>query len=155
METTDRIAKTGAVEGAVQPTKKSSWTDYLVLLGRALFVTIFFMSAPLHFTSGTIAYAANQGVPFAGILVPISGAIALLGALSVLLGYYAKIGAWLLILFLVPVTLTMHNFWAVSDSSMAQIQQIMFLKNLSMLGGALLIAHFGAGPRSLDALRKH
>jgi putative oxidoreductase len=47
----------------------------------------------------------------------------------------------------------LHNFWAVADPMMAQMQQTMFLKNLSMLGGALLIAHFGAGPLSVDALR--
>jgi putative oxidoreductase len=49
------------------------------------------------------------------------------------------------------VTLMMHNFWAIADPQMAQLQQGMFMKNLSMLGGALLIAHFGAGPVSLDA----
>src|SRR6516165_1475326 len=70
--------------------------------------------------------------------------------LSVLLGYRARLGAWLVILFLVPVTIMFHNFWAVRDPMMAQIQQGFFLANLSRLGGALLIAHFGAGPFSLD-----
>jgi putative oxidoreductase len=70
---------------------------------------------------------------------------------SVLLGYRARLGAWLLMLFLMPVTVMMHNFWAVKDPMMAQIQQGFFLANLSRLGGALLIAHFGAGPLSLDA----
>ena len=54
-------------------------------------------------------------------------------------------------LFLVPVTLMMHKFWAVPDPMMAQMQMIMFMKNISMLGGALLISQFGAGPLSLDA----
>ena len=81
------------------------------------------------------------------------GLLALAGALSILLGYRAKIGAWLLVLFLVPVTLAMHNFWAVHDPMMMQIQMGMFMKNVSILGGALLIAHFGAGPLSLDARR--
>jgi len=60
------------------------------------------------------------------------------------------VGALLLVLFLVPVTFTMHNFWAVQDPMMALMQQAMFMKNLSMLGGALLIAYFGSGPASLD-----
>jgi putative oxidoreductase len=47
----------------------------------------------------------------------------------------------------------MHNFWAVKDPMMAQIQMAMFLKNLTMLGGALLISQFGAGRWSLDARR--
>ncbi|PYO38913.1 MAG: DoxX family protein, partial [Gemmatimonadetes bacterium] len=63
----------------------------------------------------------------------------------------AKIGAWLLVLFQVPVTLMMHNFWAVTDPMMRGIQIAMFMKNISMLGGALLIAYFGSGPLSLDA----
>jgi putative oxidoreductase len=81
--------------------------------------------------------------------------IALAGGLSIVLGYHARIGGWLLVLFLVPVTLMMHKFWAATDPQMAQMQQAMFLKNVSMLGGALLIAHFGAGPLSLDARRNH
>ncbi len=62
--------------------------------------------------------------------------------------------AWLLVLFLVPVTLAMHNFWAVHDPMMAQIQMAMFMKNVSILGGALLISQFGSGPLSLDSRRK-
>ena len=126
---------------------------FITLVGRILFAAIF-LAAPLgHFSQQTIGYAAQQGVPGAQWLVPLSGLIALAGGLSVLLGYKARIGAWLLVLFLVPVTLTMHNFWVVQDPMMAQIQQAMFFKNLSMLGGALLIARFGAGPLSLDARR--
>lgn len=123
---------------------------YLVLIGRILFSAIFIMSAPGHFTESTIDYATAQGVPLATIAVPLSGLIALTGALSVLAGYRAKFGAWLLVLFLVPVTLMMHDFWAIADAAAAEIQRIMFMKNLSMLGGALLITHFGGGPLSLD-----
>jgi putative oxidoreductase len=126
---------------------------YVVLAGRVLYVAIFLVAAPAHFSQQTVGYAAQQGVPIAGLLVPLSGVIALAGGFSVLLGYQARIGAGLLVLFLVPVTVMLHNFWAVTDPMMAQMQQAMFLKNLSMLGGALLIAHFGAGPLSLDALK--
>ena len=78
---------------------------------------------------------------------------ALAGGLSILLGYLAKIGTWLIVLFLVPVTLMMHIFWTVSDPMAAQVQMIMFMKNVSMLGAALLISQFGAGPFSLDRRR--
>jgi putative oxidoreductase len=124
---------------------------YLVPLGRALFVAIFLTSAPEHFARGTIEHAAAQGVPLASLAVPFSGVLALLGGLSVLLGYHARIGALFLVAFLVPVTLMMHRFWGVPDPSAAQLQEIMFMKNVSMLGGALLIAYFGAGPVSIDA----
>lgn len=123
---------------------------YIVLLGRIFFALIFITSGPGHFSAKTIAYAASQGVPLANLAVPLSGIIAILGGLSIALGYQSRIGAWLLVLFLVPVTLMMHNFWAITDAQAHMIQQIMFMKNLSMLGGALLISHFGAGPISFD-----
>src|ERR1700681_1340831 len=124
-----------------------------VVLGRFFFALIFLMSGPLHFSKQEVAYAAAQGVPLASILVPFSGVLALAGGLSILLGYRAKLGAWLIVLFLVPVSLMMHKFWTVTDPIMAQLQMILFMKNVSMLGGALLISHFGAGPFSLDARR--
>jgi putative oxidoreductase len=123
----------------------------LVLLGRLFFVLIFVMAGPNHFRSQTIAYAASQGVPLASIAVPASGIIAILGGLSILLGYRAKLGAWLIALFLVGVTPMLHNFWTVADPMMCQMQMIMFMKNVSMLGAALLITQFGSGPWSLDS----
>src|SRR5580698_11639075 len=131
--------------------EQASVNALVTLAGRILFAAIFILSGFFHFSPQEIAYAAHVGVPMAGFLVPASGLLALAGALSILLGYRAKIGAWLLVLFLVPVTLAMHNFWAVHDPMMAQIQMAMFMKNVSILGGALLISQFGAGPLSLDA----
>jgi putative oxidoreductase len=131
--------------------KDRTLSPALVLLGRFLFVAVFLLAAPMHFTHQDIAYAAAAGVPAASFLVPASGLLALVGALSVLLGYRARQGAWLLVLFLVPVTLAMHNFWAEKNPVMAQMQLAMFFKNVSILGGALLISQFGPGPMSLDA----
>jgi len=131
----------------------SSWQGAVVVLGRFLFALIFLMAGANHFNKQTIGYAASQGVPLASIAVPLSGVVAIAGGLSILLGYRAKIGAWLIVLFLVPVSLMMHKFWTVTDPMMAQIQMILFMKNVSMLGGALLITQLGAGPFSLDARR--
>ena len=125
----------------------------IVFFGRLLFALIFLMSGPMHFSSQTIAYAASQGVPLASIVVPFSGLLAIVGGLSILLGYRAKIGAWLIAVFLVGVT-PLHNFWAVSDPMMHQMQFVMFLKNLTMLGGALLVSQLGAGPWSIDARKQ-
>jgi len=122
----------------------------VVVLGRLLFALIFVMAGANHFNKQTIGYAASQGVPLASIAVPLSGMLAILGGLSILLGYRAKLMAWLIVLFLIPVTLMMHKFWTVTDPMM-QIQMVMFMKNVSMLGSALLISYFGAGPFSLDA----
>jgi uncharacterized membrane protein YphA (DoxX/SURF4 family) len=80
-----------------------------------LFVLIFLIAGPNHFAKQTIAYAASQGVPLASLAVPLSGILALAGGLSVLLGYRARVGAWLIALFLVLVTFMMHKFWIVHD----------------------------------------
>jgi putative oxidoreductase len=117
---------------------------------------VFLMAAFSHFSAATISYAADQGVLFPTVVVPLAGLLAAAGGLSIALGYRAKLGAALLVVFLVPVTLSMHAFWRVSDPGFAAIQQAMFMKNVSLLGGALLVAYFGAGPLSLDARRaKH
>lgn len=129
----------------------STGSKVIVLLGRILFSAIFLIAAPSLFSIGTIAYAAQAGVPFAKFLVPAAAVLAIVGGLSVLLGYRARLGAWLLVAFLVPVTLYMHRFWGIADAAAVQTQMVNFMKNASMLGGALLIAKFGAGPLSLDA----
>lgn len=131
----------------------SFWQGAVVVLGRFLFSLIFVMAGANHFNRQIIGYAASQGVPWASIAVPLAGVLAIAGGLSIMLGYRARLGALLIVLFLVPVSFMMHKFWTVQDPMMAQIQMIMFMKNLSMLGGALLISHFGAGPFSLDARR--
>ena len=127
----------------------SSASAPVIFLGRLSFVLIFMMAGFTHMAKQTIAYAASQGVPAASVLVPLSGIIALVGSFSILLGYRAKLGAWLIVLFLIGVT-PLHKFWGVSDPMMQQLQMAMFMKNIAMLGGALLITQFGSGPWSLD-----
>ena len=127
---------------------------YSVLVGRLLYSLIFLLAGLGHFSQGTINYAAAHGVPWATVAVPVSGILALLGGLSVALGYKAKWGAGLLVLFLLPVTVMLHNFWAMQDPVIAQMHQAMFMKNVSILGGALLIFNFGSGPLSLDAWQR-
>jgi putative oxidoreductase len=133
-----------------RPARGADMLRYAVPFGRFLFALIFLMAGLTHFNSETIAYAASQGVPLASVAVPLSGVLALAGGLSVALGYKTRIGALLLVLFLVPVTLMMHRFWGLSDPQAAMMQQGMFMKNLSMLGGAILLGYFGAGPLSID-----
>ncbi len=124
---------------------------YSVLAGRVLFSSLFVIAGLGHFSSQEIGYAAAQGVPLASIIVPMSGIMAIVGGLSIALGYKAKWGAALVVLFLVPVTITMHDFWSVTDPLAAQDQMAHFMKNVSLLGSALIIFYFGAGPLSLDA----
>jgi putative oxidoreductase len=127
---------------------------FLFPLGRSLFALNFVLALPYHFTRGAVQAAAEQGVPFPAILVPLSGVLALAGGLSIAIGYKARWGAWALIAFLVPVTLWMHAFWKLSDPHTYFVEQVLFLKNITTLGGALLISQFGAGPISIDQQHK-
>jgi len=61
---------------------------------------------------------------------------------------------WLLVVFLIPVTLMMHDFWSIKDPMMAQMQMVMLMKNVSMLGGALFISQVGPGELSFDSQRQ-
>jgi putative oxidoreductase len=123
---------------------------YIVLVGRILFSIIFINSGFYHFSQAAVDYAKSQSVPMAEVLVPFSGILAILGGLSIVIGYKARIGAWLIIAFLIPITIMMHGFWHFNDPAEQQMQMTMFLKNTSMLGAAFLIAWFGAGPLSID-----
>lgn len=130
---------------------ESEASKYIVLLGRICYSAIFILASINHFSRATISWAASQGVPMASVFVPLSGLIGLLGGLSILLGYKARYGAWLVVIFLIPITFSMHQFWNEPDPMVVKMQQIMFLKNLSMIGAALLISRFGSGPFSVSS----
>lgn len=125
-------------------------SPYFVALGRVGFALLFVLSGLNHFSQTMVDYAAASGVPLASVLVPLSGVLAIVGGLSVALGYQARWGALLLIVFLIPVTLTMHSFWTFTEPALRQMQMIHFMKNLSLLGTTFLLLHFGSGPASLD-----
>jgi len=122
----------------------------LVPIGRILFSLIFITAVFSHFTGGAIAAASAHGVPLATLAVPAAGILAFLGGVSILLGYRARFGAFLVLVFLVPVTLIMHKFWGIADAQQAMMQKANFMKNVSLMGGALMIMYYGSGPASLD-----
>lgn len=124
---------------------------YVTLLGRVLLALIFVAAAPRHFTTEAISHARDLGVPLANVLVPLSGVMALVGGLGLLLGYQVQPAAWLLVAFLVPVTLGMHAFWRLADPEAVHIQQAMFVKNLALIGALLLVTQLGGGPLTIDA----
>jgi len=122
-----------------------------IVVARIFYSMIFLIAGLADFSANTVSYAASQGVPIASVLVPISGVMAIAGAVSIILGYKIKIGAILIVLFLLPVTFAMHPFWKVADTKAHQVAMTEFLKNISLLGGALYIFIAGAGDYSLDA----
>ncbi|HEY6331386.1 MAG TPA: DoxX family membrane protein [Blastocatellia bacterium] len=117
-----------------------------IRVGKILFALIFIVAAPRHFSSEGIQHASQLGTPFAHILVPISGVMALIGGLSVATGYKERWGAWILIAFLIPVTLFMHEFWKIQNPEESHVQLSMFAKNVSMIGAALVFTQLRMAP---------
>lgn len=120
--------------------------DSIPLAARILISTIFIVAAinKAMNPSGTENYIAAAGIPAAGVLSVLVIMIEIFGGLSILLGFKAKWGAMALFMFLIPVTLIFHTEFT------DQIQSIMLLKNLAMMGGLLMVANYGSGPYSLD-----
>lgn len=121
---------------------------YLPLLGRILLAAIFLMSGlnKIMNPQGTQQYMASMGLTTATTFFYL-GAIVLEvgGALSLLLGYWTRIGATALIVFMIPTTLIFHANFA------DQNQMTHFMKNLAMIGGLLYAWSYGPGAISLDA----
>ncbi|GAB2704194.1 DoxX family protein [Nocardia thraciensis] len=120
--------------------------DVLVLIGRILFVVLFLGSAFGHLTqSDAMApYAESKGVPAAKLAVLGSGVLQVLGAVSILLGVWADLGALLLLVFLLPTAVLMHPFWKESDAQAKQTEMIQFNKDLALAGAALMLFAFFA-----------
>jgi len=121
------------------------------LAGRILLASLFVLSGFNKITgfAGTAGYMASKGLPMAEVLLVLTILVELGGGLMLILGYRARMAALAIFLFIIPVTLVFHNFWAVPAAE-AQMQMIQFMKNLAIMGGMLYIAAFGAGRYSLD-----
>ena len=91
----------------------------------------------------------DQVLPLAPTLLVIATIVELLGGLLVLTGFQVRLGAFLLCVFLIPVTFLFHNFWSLQGSEQ-QLQMIMFMKNLSIFGGGLILIAFGKGPKKAE-----
>jgi putative oxidoreductase len=119
-----------------------------ILIGRILLVLIFLQSGigKIMNFQGTAEYMAKFGMPYTNFFLIGAIFIELFGSVTVITGYYARLGAFLLVIFMIPTTLIFHT--NLSDPN----QQIHFMKNVSMFGGLLILLMVGAGRLSLDYL---
>ncbi len=126
--------------------------SFFVLSGRILLSLIFVMSgfSKIPGWENTLGYMASKGMPMTQFFLFMAIVIEIAGGLSLLMGYKTRVGASLLIVFLIPATLIFHNFWTLTGMEQ-QMQMIMFMKNLAIIGGLLVVAGFGPGQISLDA----
>ncbi|MBI3899125.1 MAG: DoxX family protein [Gammaproteobacteria bacterium] len=121
------------------------------LVGRILIVLIFLLSGIGKITGfGQMAeMMAGKGLPMATLLLILSIVVEVGGSAMIILGWKARLAALIMLLWMIPVTLVFHPFWTMPEDQ-AYIQQIMFMKNLSMMGAMIYIMVFGSGPLSLD-----
>ena len=119
------------------------------LAGRILIALIFLDSGIRKFVyySGTLGYMTKAGLPFPEVLLVASGLIETLCALAVIVGWNTRAAAWVLIAWMIPVTLIFHNPAGGQDA------MIHFMKNVAITGGLLAFAAFGPGVWSIGRSR--
>ncbi len=126
----------------------------LNMLGRIMLATIFLMSAvgnKIPNFNQTVEYMTAHNVPIPQISLVGAIVFLLAGSISIILGYRARMGAALLIVFLALATYYFHNFWTFApDSQEFKMQMIQFMKNLGLAGAMVMLVANGAVPGSLD-----
>jgi putative oxidoreductase len=129
----------------------NSANDITTLAGRILISVMFLISG--FFKVGgyaqIVGYATAVHLPAPGVAIALAAAVELACGLAILAGFKTRFAAWLLFLYLIPVTYFFHNFWAVQGPEQ-QTQMVNFLKNAAIMGGLLVLAVNGAGAYSAD-----
>ncbi len=116
----------------------------LFLIGRIIVGGFYIYNGLNHFLNFTMlsGYAKSKGIPLPEVSVAVAGVLLLVAGITLLLGFYPEIGVLALVLFFIPVSLMMHNFWAVGPDEKA-IQMINFTKNMALMGSALMFLKIG------------
>jgi putative oxidoreductase len=118
----------------------------VAVIGRVMFTLIFFLSGITHFTRMRDYVALMPAaIPFRAFWVSISALVELAGATLIVTNTLPRLGGWLIVVFLIPVTVTVHGVGMATapDAQMAGIQTSFFLKGVAMAGAALLITQLG------------
>ena len=118
--------------------------DVLFLIGRIIFGGYFIYNGLNHFTKLQMmsGYAKSKGITAPTLAVPFAGLLLLIGGLTMITGRFVLLGEICLIIFLLPVSFMMHNFWKVEDPMMKMGEMVNFMKNMALLGAVLMIMTF-------------
>ena len=123
----------------------------LTLIGRILFAALFLPAGISKIVGfeGTVGLIASKGAPIPEVAATIAIIIEIAGGLALILGFKARWAALALAIFTLVATLIFHNYWTLpADKQM--MQQLMFMKNIAIIGGLLTLAAWGAGSWSID-----
>lgn len=129
-----------------------SYKAYGSVVGRLLLALMFILSGfgKLGNIQGTAAFIASGGLPAPTVLAVAVGALELFGGLALVLGYQVRLVGLALAAFTVAASVVFHAFWS-APAEQQFVTQLLFMKNISVAGGMLLISALGAGPLSIDA----
>ncbi len=125
--------------------------DSVALIGRIAISIMFITSGFSKLTgfSGTVAHIADKGIPFPEAAAAIAVLIELGGGLAILFGWLTRWVSLAFVVFLIVITPIFHGFWTMEGAE-RMANQINFMKNLTILGGFLLLYAFGPGRFSID-----
>ena len=129
-----------------------AYQTYVPLVGRLLLALMFILSGfgKLGNIEGTAAFVASGGLPAPMLLAVAVGLLELCGGLALVVGYQVRLAGLALAVFTVAASVVFHAFWA-APADQQFVAQLLFMKNISVAGGMLLISALGAGPLSIDA----
>ncbi len=130
------------------------YTKFVPLLGRLLLALIFVVMgyAKLVDIPGTANFIASAGLPVPTLIAMLVGVFEVAAGIALVIGYRVRYAGLLVALFTLATNVVFHAYWA-APAAQQHIEYLMFLKNLSIAGGMLLVSALGAGPLSLDAQR--
>lgn len=129
--------------------------NLFVLIGRLTLAALFLPAGLSKITgfSGTVGYIEAMGLPFATLAALAAILIEVLGGAALIAGLFTRVWAIVLAAFTVFATVIFHAYWAV-PAEQAFMQQLLFYKNIAVVGGLLILAAHGAGQWSLDQKRR-
>lgn len=121
------------------------------LVGRVLLALIFIFAGFSKITGfdGAVGYIQAYGLPMAQLAAVIAIVVELGGGIMIAVGWKARWAAAALFIFVLIASVIFHAFWAV-EADQVQLQNIMFMKNIAIMGGMLYIMVYGSGPLSVD-----
>jgi len=130
------------------------YSAYVSLAGRILLALMFIPAGFGKLTNlgGTAGYIASGGLPFPSVLAVLVGALELFGGLALVIGFKVRWVGLAMALFTLAASMLFHPFWSVPEAQQ-MVTKLLFMKNISVVGGMLLISALGAGALSLDERR--
>ena len=134
-------------------TELNSIQNLALVIARILFVAVFVFQDAIYnkliYASRSIAYMKTFGLPFPPVFLMFAVSLELIAGLMIITGWHARWGAFLIFIFTLAATFIFHRFWTYRDPLEYQNQLNHFMKNISIIGGAIFIMVFGVGNYSL------